>query len=141
MATHASRNTDETGGKFEYYVEYLCDKAGYNVEEQEIIGLRPHGGAHKVDIILHEDEIDDIRKIVSLKYQEVAGTAEEKIPYEQMCLQDACERYGYNEAIIVLAGPGWAHDDCYIDGGFNTWMNTPNVRVMSYDEFVNTHNL
>ena len=139
--THNPRNTDKTGGKFEYFAEYALEEAGYNVESQVTVGVRPHGGRHVVDIVVNEDEVNDIRTIVSLKYQEVSGTAEEKIPYEEMCLQDACERYGYERAIIVLAGPGWAHADAYINGEFNNWMSTPKVDVMGYDEFVTTYSL
>ena len=88
MATHASRRTDLTGKEFEYFCLHILETAGYDVEEQTNIGLRPTGGAHNTDLIVNGDTI------ISLKYQDVAGTAEEKIPYEQMCLQHACETYG-----------------------------------------------
>ena len=91
MATHASRRTDKTGKDFENLCEYILCLSGVNVEEQVNIGLRPTGGAHNTDLIVDEEVI------VSLKYQDVAGTAEEKIPYEQMCLQHACETYGYKK--------------------------------------------
>jgi len=69
------------------------------------------------------------------------GTAEEKIPYEQMCLQHACETYGYDRAVVVMAGPGWKHDQRYVEGVFDTWMNTPNVLVLSFSGFINEFNL
>ena len=131
MATHASRQTDKTGKDFEYLCEHLASLKGCDVEEQVNIGLRPTGGAHNTDLIVDGT-------IVSLKYQDVAGTAEEKIPYEQMCLQHGCFTYGYDSAIIVLAGPGWKHIDGYREGVFNTRMHTPNVKVMNFDEFL-TH--
>ena len=134
MATHAPRYTDKTGKAFEYLCQYLCELSGHDVQEQENIGLRPTGGAHNTDLIVNGS-------IVSLKYQDVAGTAEEKIPYEQMCLQHACFTYGYDCAIIVLAGPGWKHDDAYRQGVFDEWMHTPNVRVLNFDEFLNQFNL
>ena len=135
MATHASRRTDKTGKDFENFCEHLLSLAGHNVEEQVNIGLRPTGGAHNTDLIIKNYQYDtDV--IVSLKYQDVAGTAEEKIPYEQMCLQHACETYDYSEAFIVLAGPGWKHDQSYRDGVFSKWMNTPNVCVLDFDEFL-----
>ena len=134
MATHASRQTDKTGKYFEYFCEHILSCAGYDVKEQENIGLRPTGGAHNVDLIVDNT-------LVSLKYQDVAGTAEEKIPYEQMCLEDACFKYGYDGAIIVLAGPGWKHDDSYREGVFSTWLHTPSVTIMNFDEFVTHYNL
>ena len=131
MTTHASRHTDRTGKDYEHFCEHLLTQAGYYVLEQEIVGLRPTGGNHVTDLVVNGT-------IVSLKFQDVAGTAEEKIPYEQMCLEHACHVYGYDGAIIVLAGPGWKHADAYRAGVFSTWMHTPNVRVMNHDEFL-TH--
>ena len=135
MATHASRCTGKTGKDFEHLCEYILCLSGVNVEEQVNIGLRPTGGAHNTDLIVDEEVI------VSLKYQDVAGTAEEKIPYEQMCLQHACETYGYKKAVIVLAGPGWTHDDSYRENVFGQWMNTPDVSIINFDEFLDEFQL
>jgi len=141
MATHASRYTDKTGKEFENFCYDLLDRTDYNVEEQVCIGTRPTYGKHYVDLEVILDEEFNKRNIISLKYQDVAGTAEEKIPYEQMCLQAACEEYGYNKAYIVLAGPGWKHDDSYRDGVFDKWMSTPDVFVLNFDEFLQEFNL
>jgi hypothetical protein len=134
MATHASRQTDQTGKAFEYLCEHLLDVAGYDVNEQVCIGVRPTGGCHNTDLIVENT-------IISLKYQDVAGTAEEKIPYEQICLQHAIETYAYTRAIIVLAGPGWKHDDCYRDNCLSNWLTTPDVFVMNFDEFLTEYQL
>lgn len=139
MTTHASRYTDKTGKDFEYLCEHLLSLAGYDVEEQINIGLRPTGGAHNVDLIVNVT--DEVRDIISLKFQDVSGTAEEKIPYEQICLQHACETYGYRSGVIVLAGPGWKHDDCYREGVLNNWMKVSNVKVLNFDEFLDEYNL
>lgn len=141
MATHASRYTDKTGKEFENFCYDLLDRTDYNVEEQVCIGTRPTYGKHYVDLEVILDEEFNKRNIISLKYQDVAGTAEEKIPYEQMCLQAACEEYGYSKAYIVLAGPGWKHDDSYRDGVFDKWMSTPDVFVLNFDEFLQEFNL
>ena len=127
-----TRRTDKTGKDFENFVVHTLEEMGLNVTEQDIVGCRPTGGNHVTDVIVNE------RVIVSLKYQNVAGTAEEKIPYEQMCLQHACQTYGYEKALLVLAGPGWKHDKEYIDGCFSEWMNTPNVEVIDYDTLLDT---
>jgi hypothetical protein len=135
MATHASRRTDKTGKDFENFCEYILSLAGLNVDEQVNIGLRPTGGAHNVDLIVEENVL------VSLKYQDVAGTAEEKILYEQACLQHACQTYGYTKAFVVLAGPGWKHDQSYRDDVFFEWVNTPNVFIINFDEFLEEFDL
>lgn len=135
MAKNPSRRTDKTGKCFEYFCEHLLYLSGVNVDEQVNIGLRPTGGAHNTDLIVDEEVI------ISLKYQNVGGTAEEKIVYEQMCLQHACETYGYKKAVVVLAGPGWAHDDSYRENVFGQWMNTPNVSIINFDEFLDEFQL
>ena len=138
MGTHASRYTDKTGKDFEYFCEELLSAAGYDVEEQINIGLRPTDTAHNVDLIV---SVGTVQTIVSLKYQDVNGTAEEKIPYEQICLQHACETYGYTNALIVLAGPGWKHDECFRSNALSKWMNVPNTKVVNFDEFLDEYNL
>lgn len=139
MSTHASRYTDKTGKDFEYLCEHLLSTAGYDVTEQVNIGLRPTGGAHNVDLLISAN--DEVRHIISLKYQDVEGTAEDKIPFEQICLQHACETYGYESGVIVLAGPGWKHDNFYREGVLNRWMNIPNVKVLNFEEFLSTYEL
>ena len=57
MATHASRRTDKTGKEFEYFCLHILETAGYDVEEQTNIGLRPTGGAHNTDLIVDGDTI------------------------------------------------------------------------------------
>ena len=141
MATHASRRTDKTGKYFEYFIEYLLSKKGYNVDEQVTIGLRPTGGNHNVDLVVSDWDGTEEQELVSLKYQDVAGTAEEKIPYEIMCLQDAVNSGRYVSALIVLAGKGWQHADSYINGAFNKFMNCPDVQVIDYDTFVERYQL
>ena len=135
MSTNASRRTHKTGKYFEYFCEYVLSEAGYNVDEQVCIGLSPHGGHHNKDLIIEEEDI------LSLKFQQVQGTAESKI-IEEMCdLQDACDRYGYKRAIIVLAGNGWKHADALISGVYRKWVNTPDVQVVYYQTFLDIYEL
>ena len=124
----------KAGKEFENFVVHHLEQIGLDVEEQVCIGLRPTGGAHIVDAIAKGQYLN------SFKYQFVAGTAEEKIPYEQCCLQHACDTYGYKKAFLVLAGPGWKHDTEYKEGCFAKYLNTPNVEVVSYEEFMKVVN-
>ena len=120
----------KAGKEFENFVVHHLEEMGLDVEEQVCIGLRPTGSCHIVDVIV-ESEI-----LGSLKYQFVAGTAEEKIAHEQCCLQHACDTYGYKKAFLVLAGPGWKHAKAYKEGCFAKYLRTPNVEVVSYEEFM-----
>ena len=87
------------------------------------------------DLIIEEEDI------LSLKFQQVQGTAESQI-IEEMCdLQDACDRYGYKRAIIVLAGNGWKHADALISGVYRKWVNAPDVQVVYYQTFLDIYEL
>ena len=134
MATHASRRTDKTGKDFEHFCEHLLCLAGLNVDEQVNIGLRPTGGAHNTDLVV------DQSTIVSLKYQDVAGTAEEKIPFEFMKLQHAIDDHGYKSATIVVAGPdkAWKWKEYYLSEEFCAKMKSiyPDVRIINHSQFV-----
>jgi hypothetical protein len=76
---------------------YICDK-------QVTIGTRPGGGIHKVDAVATKD---GRRILVSLKWQQTGGTAEQKVPFEVMCLADAVRAQHAERAYLVLGGDGW----------------------------------
>lgn len=140
MATKASRNTEETGRPFEYYCQHLLESAGFNVIDQSTIGLRPTGGKHVVDLEII-DESKHRGPLISCKWQEVGGSAYEKIIFESVSLQKACDDYGYTDAYILMSGPGWRHEESFRDGSFDRWVNAPNVKVINFDEFVEIFNL
>ena len=62
------------------------ERGGYVAAKQQTIGTRCGGGAHKVDAIATRG---DDRILISLKSQQTGGTAEQKVPFEVMCLADA----------------------------------------------------
>ena len=47
------------------------------------------------------------RLLVSVKWQEVGGTAEEKVVFEMFKLQDKINSGAYEKGFIVIGGPGW----------------------------------
>ena len=99
MATSASRDTT-TGTNYETEVENLLEEfSDHKIESQVMVGVKRNGGKHYCDIVINDDEL------ISLKYQRVQGTAEEKIPFEFMKLQNAIDDHGYKSATIVVAGP------------------------------------
>jgi hypothetical protein len=134
MATTASRDTT-TGKSYEDVVEdLLLEHTNHKVESQVNIGTKRNGGRHYVDILLNEIEL------VSLKFQRVQGSAEEKIPFEFMKLQHAVNDHGYKSAVIVLAGPdkAWKWKEYYLSDEFQTDMMRiyPDVRIISHEQFV-----
>lgn len=129
-----SRNTT-TGTSYEKEIENLLEEFSiHNFKRQVNIGKKRNGGKHYIDILLNGKEL------ISLKYQKVQGTAEEKIPFEFMKLQDAIDDHKYQSATIVLAGPdeAWKWKDYYLSDTFCDKMKKiyPDVRIISHNQFV-----
>jgi hypothetical protein len=51
-----------------------------------------------------------------LKWQQTSGTAEQKVPFEVMCLADAVQSNLADAAYLVLGGDGWTLRDYYVSG-------------------------
>lgn len=129
------RNTT-TGISYEDRIKQLLEQnTNHRVRIRQNIGKKRNGGNHIVDIVLNEKEL------VSLKYQKTTGTAEEKIPFEVIKLQQAIDDYHFVNATIVLAGndKAWTLKDYYLSGDFKKYMNCPDVRVISHEEFLNEY--
>lgn len=134
MATTASRNTT-TGTTYEKEIAYLLETfTTHNFQSQVTVGLKRNGGKHRIDILLNTNVL------LSLKYQRVQGTAEEKVPFEVMKLHHACLDYGYESAILVLAGPdkAWKWKEYYLGNEFQQDMKQiySTVRIISHEQFV-----
>ena len=109
-----SRNTS-TGTKYEKEIKSLLEEySDHGVKSQVYVGLKRNGKKHRLDILLNNSEL------ISLKFQCKTGTAEEKIPFEIMKLQDTVDDYGYKSATLVLAGPdeAWCWKDYYLSDAF-----------------------
>jgi len=57
---------------------------GCAYQTQVNIGSRFGSGRHIVDVVAEDSEGNKI--LISLKWQQVSGTAEQKVPFEAMCL-------------------------------------------------------
>jgi hypothetical protein len=80
---------------------------------------------------------DDATVLVSVKWQEASGTAEQKVPFEVMCLADALKAGTYAKAYLVLGGPGWTLRDWFVSGALKGRMvGVENVDVVTLETFV-----
>jgi len=132
-----SRNTT-TGAVLEQMVLPALQMGGYHYETQASVGERFGGGTHKVDVLAF-DKRQNAKFLVSLKWQQSSGTAEQKVPFEIMCLAHALavSPQSFSKAYLVLGGDGWKLRDFYISGGLNTYLkNIDAVKVMSLEAFV-----
>ena len=124
----------KTGRVLEQMVLPALACGGYQLRTQVQAGSRPGGRPHRVDAIA---ERDGHSFIVSLKWQQSSGTAEQKVPFEVMCLADAVREGLAAKAYLVLGGPGWTLRDYFTSGALAEHLvHAGLVQVVSLEEFV-----
>ena len=97
-------------------------------------GTRPGGGTHIVDVLADKSG-ESI--LISVKWQQTSGTAEQKVPFEVMCLADAVREGLGDRAYLVLGGTGWKLRDYYTSGALKDHLiHAELVTVLSLEEFV-----
>lgn len=132
-----------TGAVLETMILPSLIRGGYICSKQQHIGSRPSGGKHLVDVIAVRDEQTFI---VSLKWQQTSGTAEQKVPFEVICLIDAVKhgnsKYvdNYKHAYLVLGGSGWTLRNFYISELDNYLPHKEWVTILSLEDFVGLAN-
>lgn len=110
------------------------NRGGYHCRAQVAIGDRLGCGRHFVDVVA---ERGGREVLVSVKWQQVAGTAEQKVPFEAICLLDAIERGPYRKAYIVLGGEGWKLRSFYVTGGLNRFLAIADrVEIVTLEGFI-----
>jgi hypothetical protein len=123
-----------TGGVLEAMILPALRRGHYECEEQVRIGQRIGGGTHKVDAVA---EKDGARILVSLKWQQVGGTAEQKVPFEVICLSEAVRGGEYSKAYLVLGGEGWTLRNFYTSGGLKDHLkHADDVHISTLEGFV-----
>ena len=127
------RNT-RTGAVLEQMVLPALEMGGYSVERQVLLTERLGGGRHYADIVASKE---NERIVISLKWQQASGTAEQKVPYEFMCLADVLAKDdSIQKAYIVIGGDGWTKHKFFLND-LNDWVNTDEfVDVVRLDSFV-----
>jgi len=113
-------------------------RSGYTHETQQVIGKRCGGRPHKVDAIASRG---DDRILVSMKWQQIGGTAEQKVPFEVMCLADAVRNGQGTRAYLVLGGDGWTLRDYFTSGKLAEHLiHSDLVKVVTLEAFVRIAN-
>ena len=119
------------GPSFEEFVENQFDQLDIHYEAQyQASGINKD--FNKIDIVLL-DEYENPLEAISLKYQNDAGTADEKVCFEAHSLSLICQVHNIAQATIVLAGPGWSEAKLY--WYLYEFKAPPNVRIISYNQF------
>ena len=131
------RRDTTTGAVLEAMVLPALERGGYEYFRQVDIGERLGGGKHIVDLVAYDEAGHGY--LISLKWQQTSGTAEQKVPYEAMCLTQAVleEPMRYSKAYLVLGGTAWTLRDFYTDGGLNAFMKHDDLlSIVSFETFV-----
>jgi hypothetical protein len=131
------RNTS-TGAVLEDTVLPALRRNGYVFATQQVVGLSLSGRRHRADIVV--DLTVSTKTIVSVKWQQVSGSAEEKVPFEIIKLIHAVKTSAgaVPYAYLVLAGPGWSSlKEFYLAQGLRPYITEYDlVKVVSLDEFM-----
>ena len=123
-----------TGGVLEAMILPALNRGGYTYEVQQKVGLRIGGGTHKVDAVAQKN---GQKILVSLKWQQVGGTAEQKVPFEVVCLAEAIRTGEFKKAYLVLGGDGWSLREFYTSGGLDKHLtDCDKVKVLTLERFV-----
>jgi hypothetical protein len=131
------RNT-RTGGVLEQMVLPALDQGGYAYKVQVNIGQRLGCGQHFVDVIA---EKGDRRVLISMKWQQVSGTAEQKVPFEVISLLEALENAQFGRAYLVLGGEGWTLRNFYVGDGLKKYIAyADKVEILTLESFVGKAN-
>ena len=110
------------------------DRGGYVYHLQENIGQRFGGGKHFIDVLA---EKDGHKFLISLKWQQITGTTEQKVPFEVICLADAVISHDFEKAYLVLGGEGWKLRSFYTSGGLQDQIvHADKVDILTLESFV-----
>ena len=110
------------------------ESGGYRHRTGVNIGRRLGVSRHIVDVIATKD---DENYLVSLKWQQVSGTAEQKVPFEVISLSQAMQDGAYARAYLVLGGDGWRLRDFYVSGGLDKHLTHPElVEILTLERFI-----
>lgn len=133
----APRNT-RTGGVLEQMILPALDQGGYTYKIQVNIGQRLGCGQHLVDVIA---EKNGQRLLISMKWQQVSGTAEQKVPFEVICLLEALDSGNYRKAYLVLGGEGWTLRNFYVGDGLKNYLGYGDkIQILTLESFVGKAN-
>ncbi len=126
-----------TGSVLEAMVLPALARGGYAYASQVNVGVRFGGGRHVVDVVARDAEGHEY--LISLKWQQVSGTAEQKVPFEAICLAEAVRTSAgkFSKAYLVLGGTGWRLREFFIEGGLREHLRYGDaVVITSLEAFV-----
>lgn len=112
------------------------NRGGYTFRTQVLIGLRPGGRKHKIDVVAADRTGREY--LISMKWQQTSGTAEQKVPFEVICLTEAIRiEPQYVGAYLVLGGTGWTLRNFYVGRGLDQHLTSAKqVAIVTLETFI-----
>lgn len=142
--------SSRTGKATEQSIAQLLREAGYCFKAQDRGGKHPWGSTHIVDFLIRDRDTTQVLydptqtplAILSLKFQGVGGTADEKVPFELLALRHALDMGRAQRAYILIVGEGMRAKlrAWYLAGGPAQFMNCTGIKVIDYDRFTSLVN-
>ncbi len=133
----------KTGSTLEVTVEAVLLNNSYAVQKQQIVGTKPGGGRHRADLIGMRP--NGTKFLVSLKWQQTAGSAEEKIPFEVIKLLHTLRENAavYDKAYVVVGGDGFNPGlvDFYLSEEFRSYIReSEKIEVLTLNDIITRAN-
>jgi|ERR1017187_3327959 hypothetical protein len=123
-----------TGWVLEQMVLPALTRGGYTHKTQVRVGDRLGHGRHFVDAVA---EKDGAKFLISVKWQQVSGTAEQKVPFEVICLAETMTTGEFARAYLVLGGEGWKLREFYTSGGLARHLTAADrVQIVTLEHFI-----
>jgi PD-(D/E)XK nuclease superfamily protein len=123
-----------TGWVLEQMVLPALTRGGYSYKTQVKVGDRLGHGRHVVDAVA---EKDGVKFLLSVKWQQVSGTAEQKVPFEVICLAETMTAGIFARAYLVLGGEGWKLREFYTSGGLARHLIAADrVQIVTLESFI-----
>lgn len=131
-----SRDTG-TGFVLEHMIIPALSCSHYQVESQVLIGKKPDGRRYRADVLAYNPKKKE-QLLISLKWQQVSGTAEQKVPFEVIVLSKIVrELREIDKAYLVLGGEGWSLREFYTSGGLKDYLKYPDtVVILTLEGFI-----
>ncbi len=126
-----------SGSTLEIAIEAALANNHYDIAKQQSIGTKPDGGRHRVDIVATRP--NGTKFLMSLKWQQVGGSAEEKVPYEVIKLLHSLRenKDAYDRAYIVIGGGGWGEAllEFYLSEEFRSYIReSDRIEILKMNE-------
>ena len=133
----------KTGSTLEVTVEAVLLNNSYAVTKQHIVGTKPGGGRHRVDLVGMRP--NGSKFLVSLKWQQTAGSAEEKVPFEVIKLLHALRENPsvYDKAYIVIGGDGFSSGlvEFYLSDEFRSYVReSEKIEILTLNDVITRAN-